>query len=859
MEWSEYIDQVLSSESSFDGIRFSFNDGKRPVGVPPIIKASILMLDRMQECQGNCNIIVFPERIQSAYIFTLTMLLHNISEGRIGRTYDPDAFSPGERLKFGKAIVEFVGTEERDGKKYMKIRLAEDLTDSAPIDYFPLFQKINTHRKLSKNVHFVEAKKEARQRMQNMTTEEKSLQMLADYKTHMNSSIVYMTAIINTKELIAGCKLCGQQVNDIIMVSHANYEGNIQNISAGQLDGTPAIVLASDLYSIVALAEKNHPIQSVVIDASNTNTLLSQLDALDTIKRLGVPITCVTDTANSFDFQPFIDRQFSVWRWDQSSITESLYDVSMLSSDCKIKNCAKQKVEYLTADGNEISTSIKKLYLHRNESKGLSSEVMMLSDRLFRLAFTALRETVPYSDEELTEKHHILADCSTLLSNEMNYLAPATYEDYSIVISCLKMVFVKGYSFPKHDVLANRLHSEKYRRLCIIVPEGSDRKRVQEYWQTWCRTKRIITQIYVHYPVEYYSAQCSQFSAVVVVGWLKRAVMRKILYCFNTPEYNVLLYDYEKRWKGYDTSKWNAAMDSVENKRIIDRSFSTEKLQISTFRFTSETPEKRDIPETDELTEIEVVLRENKYRQYLVRDENRNENEITEAIPVNYAGGYLAFYRSGHKVISVSNIINNDADKIDSVLPSNLKIGDFVVVRESDHDLIREMADIILERSGKPELRGLATKWKEALEIEQVFHSTEEIYHRLQQAGCTKGYATVRGWLQDDVIAPQSKEDLALIAEVTGSDVLKELLDQIYEAAQTIKSTHVQAGRALSAQLRGRIVESLKACDDIDPFNIWDPIEMYVDGIGTVRILKIIDIGTPVIVDIADTNRLIDE
>lgn len=34
---------------------------------------------------------------------------------------------------------------------------------------------------------------------------------------------------------------------------------------------------------------------------------------------------------------------------------------------------------------------------------------------------------------------------------------------------------------------------------------------------------------------------------------------------------------------------------------------------------------------------------------------------------------------------------------------------------------------------------------------------------------------------------------------------------------------------------------------------------MQIDGVGTVRILKIIDIGTPVVVDIADTNRLIEE
>lgn len=91
----------------------------------------------------------------------------------------------------------------------------------------------------------------------------------------------------------------------------------------------------------------------------------------------------------------------------------------------------------------------------------------------------------------------------------------------------------------------------------------------------------------------------------------------------------------------------------------------------------------------------------------------------------------------------------------------------------------------------------------------------------------------------------------------TGSSVLKELLDQVFDAAQIVRSAHVQAGRVLSMQLRNRIVEALKEYGDIDPFNIWEPIEMQVDGIGTVRILKIIDIGTPVTVDIADTNRLI--
>ena len=37
--------------------------------------------------------------------------------------------------------------------------------------------------------------------------------------------------------------------------------------------------------------------------------------------------------------------------------------------------------------------------------------------------------------------------------------------------------------------------------------------------------------------------------------------MRKILYSFNTQDYIVLLYDYENRWKNFDTAKWASALN----------------------------------------------------------------------------------------------------------------------------------------------------------------------------------------------------------------------------------------------------------------------------------------------------------
>ena len=78
------------------------------------------MLDKMMKNQGQFNIIVFPERIQSIFIFTLVKLLYNISERRIESTYDPKEFKPGDHLRFGSAVIEFVGVTEED-KKMQKI------------------------------------------------------------------------------------------------------------------------------------------------------------------------------------------------------------------------------------------------------------------------------------------------------------------------------------------------------------------------------------------------------------------------------------------------------------------------------------------------------------------------------------------------------------------------------------------------------------------------------------------------------------------------------------------------------------------------------------------------------------------
>lgn len=860
LEWHEYVEQLLQSESAFDGISLSFGGDPNDIGVPPIIKSSILMLDKMIQHQGKYNIIVFPERVQSIFIFTLMKLMHNIAQGKIESLYNPAAFHPGEKLKLGNAVVEFMGLEERDGKPCLKIRLA-DLDCSAPVEFFPFFQRTDTQRRLSKYAQFVAAKREAESQITYLSPDEQQLAIFSDYKTHLNSSIFNMTSIISAKETIAGCRLCGKRISDILLIGQADFTGAIQNVGAGQLTGIPSIVLASDMYAISSAVENGHPVQSIIIDASDSNRIFTQMDELDGLMRLGVPITCVTDVVNSFDLQPFEIREFNIWRWDESSITPQLYDVTPLPLDRKIRNCATRKVEFLEVDGYEISDAIRRLASHRSESKEQSVQMMRMFDSLNILAFAALRETVPFCSSDIERAGLLLNDFLRTLASEAPFIAPDVYENYKEAIACLKKIYSPGYQLLKLKALSEHLQIENHKDICIVVPERSDKEHVQVYWQSWCRQRGLRTIVHVLHPAEYYSASCTAFSATVIAGWLKRAIMRKILHSFNTQQYIVLLYDYERRWKSYDIAKWDSALKSSGNKTIIAHSFSNDQLSISTRRFEeSFKPELDEISDVDELNEIELILRENKFRQYVASGGMKSADATAEAIPVNYVGGFLAFYRTGHKVIFATKVITQDSEIIETILPDELRVGDFVVVREADRDLIKEMADIMLSNSGKHGLRELATKWKEALEIELLFSTPEQIYQKLVDAGCTKGYQAVRKWLTDeDMIAPKQKQDIQYIAAITENNVINELVDQIFDAAQEVRSAHVQAGRVLSAQLRSRIVEALGSYGDIDPFNIWEPIEMTVDGIGPVKVLKIIEVGSPIVVDITDTNRLIEE
>lgn len=861
LSWNEYIEELLSTPTVLDNMSLQYGDNA--IAVSPIVKASIQMLESMIETEGRHNVFVFPEIKELLYEFVLSKIVFNVAAGKINITYDPHTFKPGQKLKYKNCVIEFDRYVERDfdGKERIYIRFSDGGTYGLPPEIAPIFQIADSDTKRfskSKAFYDVYSAKRALEEAKALPENRNIIEALTDYKTHLDGSIFLITNVKNAKEYFDQTFINGIPLKDVLLIGKVQTDGSIDSCYPGQLSGNPAIVLASDLYSVIKAIEQGAKVQSIIINSSQNTVIDNQLDTLDDLSREEFPILCLTDTSNSFELDVLLDRGYNVWRWDANSLVETIHASNQKTTGKRIRNCAKQALTYERVNCAEITEALHLIYSHKSEIENQGTDVISAYNKLFSLLFTSLRIAVPFEREEIGRVQGILEECKVALEHEKRFMSQELYRDLVKAIANFEKVFVFSFDNPKVSKIAEIISSKKYSSVCIVITDRLDKMRCEEYWRNFAVRKHSPTVVKVLYPQEYASSDTVRYDATIIVGWLNNKNMRNVIYCYGTQEYIVLTYECEEKWRKAHTRTWSRSLSNSSNNRIVKNSFSKKaRATISDRRFTDE-PMVSHEDTFDELTDIENLIQINTYRQYGVSA--NGQNQIVEAYPVNFVGGYLAFYRTGHKVITVTDIIVDGKDNVSLKTPDLLRNGDFVAVREAQRDIIRDIADKILENSGKPHAREIALRWREALSVETMFSTMDEIYHNLQSHGCTRGYQTVKNWIEDeDQFSLSNKDDLVCIAKALNDDMLLESIDDVYMAGIDVKRAHVKAGQYLSQKLRAQVADRIAEFGEIDAFNFWDPIELQLEDIGKVIILKIIDINRPIQIDSGNTNRLLSE
>lgn len=853
MKWEEYIEYILDEKTALDELLLSSAGEAMPVS--PIVKASVLMLESELQSGSRHNVFVYPDTSELCYEFLIAKTVFNITVGKIKYSYDPHLFIKGQKLSYNGCVVVFEKCESnwKDGRERIGVSFSNGNITYLPIEIAPVFQlaeskRVSTEKRFYERYSARKALKEAKEKTASNVND-----VLAKYKTHLDGSIFFVSKMNETLEYLSKCYINDKPISDCLYIGKTNYKGEITNAFSGQMKGNPAIIVASDLYSAAAAVEKGVAVQSFIINLSNSNILNSQLDVLDELSDRKFPIACICNTNSSFELEHLSVRDYSIWRWDSSNITPALKNSSSKRTSNAIKNCISQNVEYVCVENDKLSSCINTLNEYKNHINNMQNEVIDVHERLFSLSINMLRSVNPSDFEERAIDN--LVKCLEMLDSAKKFIAPQTYQDFQSIISTLDNCVRHRYSNPKFLQLKTIISSKRYRNICLVIPSRFDKQKTDNYWKNYILKSHLAVVLTVMYPEEYILSEINA-EVTIISGWLGKKHMNNMLYSYRTEQYMILEYKCEEHWEKSHKKNIKRILKKNSNLDVLNK-YIKNKLEIPEEQFDDGVLTFE--PNRDELDEIEIFIKENQYRQYSSAVSTGNK---IEAIPVSFVGGYISFFGMNHSVISVTGIVSQESEKIDIVKdPLKLSVGDFIAVRESDRDIITEIANKILENNGKAHLHGIARRWKDALELETLFSTEDEIVQKLRRVGCTRGETTIKNWIShnEDYIAPKNKQDLAFIAEATEDSVLKDTLDDVFYAARIIKGTHQQAGMYLSEVVKTRISNEIERLHGIDAFNVWDPIELELEGIGTIKILKIIDIGERITVPSSIVNRLIEE
>lgn len=863
LQWDEYIKNVLDLPSPLNQLSVTIGE-HAPVPIPPLIKATLHFLKKMGKSESIHNVIVLPERTKAAHLLLLSSVINNIVSGKIEWGYDPEEFEPGQKLKYENYVMEFIRIEERfsqktnEKQKYIRLKFAQTTEYEVPIGDMPFFQKTDTNRPPSPFGKFFKAYKAKEE----LGYGGNIIQKLQDYKTHMTTSVFYNAPIAKTKGLLSTTLINEKPAYDTFLIGNVDYKGVVHSIGKGQLDGTPAIVLSSDLFYTVKALENEAPVQSGIINISSENFMDSNLPALDELCQKNLPLICITDTANSFDLQHLEKLGFNVWRWDAKSLTADLVGSSLTPIDSKLSNCVKNKIEYEVIQSDDISIPVQILNRYNEEIERQSPKMMKTQEYLWQIAFQSLRTIVKSPPKITVATREKLSVCANNLASEKNYISGAMYHDFMKAVTCFKNIYTESSFFPKIDALENEIIDNSWHNICIVIPNGFSKEDVRSFWINRLAIWEHEASIEVLNPQEFLNSGPSACEIVVIAGWLGKDNMRKILFSYNAAHYLVLLYDCEKNWCNSSLNQWNSTLNNEGNMTVAEHYLSNKEQHIDTTLFAPTDPIK-EIEKTLPIDsdDIDHLFRINKYKHYTATSSADSTDRIVDACYVNYAGEYFSFLTPTYKILTVTDIVLNDGDNAKSNMLDELKVDDFVVVRTASKDLIREYADKILEKNNAIHYRETIEIWKKTLRKEEGSSSFDILCHNLKAAGCKREKATIRNWLiNDDMIIPEKLDDLNAIAQISKDISFQKRVKEIFDAGKTVSIAHRQAGLIISRKLKNRIAKELQKLDNFDVHNMLDTFTFEIDKGLTVYVLKIIDINrTPLPVPSQNTNKLLSE
>lgn len=822
---------------------------------PLIIMSASFALDSLTEKANNRLAIVFPRRFHSPLLITLICALKHFKEKHEFVTLDKVPFSMKQKILLNGCLVEYIGKDISNHQIIVKCR---DGKSKIPFHAVRMLEEVRSEKQLDKMEDLSYA-----------SFSEKSPDVLNRLlKIHGNhivspiQNVMLISKIGETEKQINSLLINGTKVIDLFRWGKITSEGETSVIASYQSEVDPVAIISPDFFRASYYLE-NYPDKTGAVIVDGLTGCINNLQILDDdILANNTPTVVILDQSEIGMIEHLELRGFRIWQWNKenknlskpASVVDKhsvFYQIDKAMNNFTKLEVSAQPCEFpLVKQAFDFIRRIKKVIDKNNEQTNeLLNRIIFIVLELSRIIRVPTKIKMEELEGYVKLLKHQLKQARMWMTAEQEQL-------FISVLDLLLSIDINKFSKKKHKIaiLKERLQtSNEWDNFALVVHRKSESENCRDFWGGEISLKnRANTSFYTLTEIVesdlFYSP-----TEIIICGWLGYEKMTKIINSCFSSKITLLLYSYEMEWYWCAKQKWNK--NHKYNVRYSDfpQVIIKEAMgQLDNFEDVSV-----DLEAINEFQDFELRMNEISYSQYIASPLDRAE--AVQAKMVRFTGSQFSFCTVSYNLHVVTELIrrNTEHREIPKKTINELNEGDLILFRDSDNDIIREIADVALKKNGLIFHRKRASIWRDTLlkKYAEIGYDINKLYQHLRVNGCKRHITTIRNWLfNESIIGPGSSSDLTAIARATEDEYMLSILTLIEESISQLRSAHLQA----AAYLQKTMLNEVKNRIDRNSVTLESNIVFNLEGLGQIHILQVEEICEEWLnIGIGWTNRLL--
>lgn len=870
MNWAKLLDDYYTNYPFLRDMVVTNQETGQRSGLSRIIRYSAAFANRQFEQDKIKRLCIqMPEKSDAALWITLLAAFQSMKHG-IDSIYAPgEEFRKGQKLRIYDAIVCYVGTiKDTDDVQKIGVYYDGDTHWMPETKFKSLFQRVNTNRNPSSHAAVKAAMRSAREYVANNDSMPLSaIERILGFRTYNNmalfsDSVGILTQSVLLDRFLEQYEVYGEKLDRLLLVASANEQGEPTIRQSGQYDCTAQLIQAYDMYNMRRYVRKHGSgMNGIIVDGMDM--FVRSMSEIDTfLHETDMPLVVVCSDADVEQMHYLTERGFAIWQWHKKALSESgcangnIFASAFERLDrriCNATNITQEAVvcrnPYLEEMYRSARSIEKKIRFDYPQFEPLYSEVMQTLVYVNRMAWLPTKEWYNGITAKVAGWRDGLARSALFLPDDMT-------DVFTTVFDRLESLTTKDFEKEagKYHELRNLLKNVSGNTL-IVVPKRSMMDFQPEV------IAGSGTSIFVRSFDDLSNpGDASTYSTMIVTGWFRRNIMTYLLNSGIAPRIILLTYPWERQWFGQAMEKWrNTARSYTEQ---IDFGFlNTENTRGMDFpSFQYEHPREREIATGIE-EDDETIHRSTLIRKANEKNQGR-QMEVLSATMLLLADGWFMLATRDKTFLYVTPFIvggRRSTETIPYRKLQELKAGDWVLIPETDKDILRNVVDRKLEREGRGGLRDIAGLWRGTIArlFQECWFSYSKLHNLLQRYGCKVTEQTVHGWVENDMIGPNERENIEIIALASGDDVLSARMDEVWNAICELRQMHMQAAGEMIEQLRREVARYMHAGLHSSASSI---ITLDISDFGIVHLMQIDEIDrNPIMTDARRVNKLYTE